>query len=68
MADNWGSDVPISMPVALGNEQIAYVDMGALCFTLQGVAHNLRETDLEAYTTPMFAPSAFGVTGGDVGE
>jgi hypothetical protein len=59
----WGSDVPISMPAPLRTGQVAYVAMGGFCFTAQGIAHNLRETDLEVYTTPMFAPTHQGQAG-----
>lgn len=66
MSQMWGSDVPISMPEPLDSSRDVYVDMGALCFTLSGVAHNFREADLEAYTYPMYTPTTFGLTGGEV--
>lgn len=59
----WGADTEISMPVALRPEQIAYVDMGGFTFTEDGIAHNVREADLETYQTPPFAPSDHGLAG-----
>lgn len=66
MADVWATDVPISMPEPLDSSVEARVDMGTFCFTDLGIAHNFRLADLEVYTTPVFAPTTFGVAGGDV--
>lgn len=60
---SWGSDVPVSMPAPLRDNQTAFVDMDGFTFTAQGIAHNITEMDIEAYTTPTFAPAHFGLAG-----
>lgn len=52
---SWGSDVPVSMPVPLHPDRPALVDMGGFGFTIFGIGHNLKSTDLEEYL-PVFAP------------
>lgn len=52
---SWGADVPVSMPEPLHPDRPALVDMNGFGFTIFGIAHNLKGTDLEEYL-PVFAP------------
>jgi hypothetical protein len=52
----WGTDVPISMPEPMNQDQPIYVDMGGFGMTTGGIAHNFTTADLEVYTTPTFLP------------
>jgi len=52
---NWGSDVPISMPVPSQDQVL--IDMGAFGFSVNGLVNNLNKSDLEEYQTPTFSPN-----------
>lgn len=51
----WGADVAISLPEPLSRADAVQIDMGGFGFTTNGIAHQFRESDLEAYL-PTFAP------------
>jgi hypothetical protein len=50
----WGTDVPISMPEPTTDDVI--IDMGAHGFSINGLVHNLSQSDLEDYMMPTFTP------------
>lgn len=52
---SWGTDVPVSMPQPLGDNQ-GVIDMDGFCFTDGGIAHNLSRADWEQLVVPTFAP------------
>ncbi len=45
--DQWGSDVPVSMPVPIDADPGAKVDLGGLAFITTGLVHDLTEVDRE---------------------
>lgn len=53
----WGADTPVSLPVPMHADDVAYVDFGGFAMTEFGISHNFRETDLEEYL-PSFAPQS----------
>jgi hypothetical protein len=54
MTDQWGSDVPVSMPMPLEGEPL--VQMFGFVFTEFGLFHDLSAADHETISTPTFAP------------
>lgn len=52
---SWGSDVPVSMPEPLGDQE-GLVPMFGFNFTINGLFHDLTDADHEALSTPTFAP------------
>lgn len=62
--NNWATDVPTSMPVPV--EQwpgMPKVDLGGFMFTINGIAHDVTESELEDIYTPRFAPPPVGSDG-----
>lgn len=59
MADpiHWGSDVPISLPAPLDEDNPGVVPMGGFCFTANGLFHDLSAADHVRLATPSYAPS-----------
>ena len=51
----WSSDTTPSMPVAPKVARL--VPMGGFCFTENGMAHDVSDVDVEALSTPTYAPA-----------
>lgn len=56
MANQWGADVPISMPQPLRADQEAIVPMGGFVMTPDGLFPDLSAADHERLGTPVYAP------------
>jgi hypothetical protein len=56
MANQWGADVPISMPQPLRADQEAIVPMGGFVMTLDGLYPDMSAADHERLATPAYAP------------
>lgn len=54
MADTWGSDVRISLPVP-PKEDIE-IPMGGFGFTINGLRPNISDSDIEEMMTPTYSP------------
>lgn len=59
-AQEWGSDVPVSMPEPL--TEPGMVPMFGFVFTRNGLFHDLSEAEHEQLSLPTFAPIDFGST------
>lgn len=53
----WGADTPVSLPVPMHQDDVAYVDFGGFAMTEFGISHNFRLVDMEEYL-PNFAPQS----------
>lgn len=51
----WGSDVRVSMPLPTVNDGPS-VPMFGFIFTVNGLSHDLSESDYERLATPTYAP------------
>jgi hypothetical protein len=56
MADQWGSDVPVSMPQPLPPGVVGIVPMGGFVMTRDGLFPDLSAADHERLSTPSYAP------------
>jgi hypothetical protein len=56
MANQWGSDVPVSMPQPLPGDLEGIVNMGGFTMTLDGLFPDLSAADHERLATPTYAP------------
>ncbi|WP_428957953.1 hypothetical protein [Streptomyces sp. cg35] len=56
MADQWGSDVPVSMPQPLPSGVEGIVPMGGFVMTKHGLFPDLSAADHERLSRPSFAP------------
>lgn len=56
MADQWGSDVPVSMPQPLPKDVIGIVPMGGFVMTESGLFPDLSAADHENLSHPTYAP------------
>lgn len=56
MANQWGADVPVSMPQPLRADQAALVPMGGFVMTLDGLFPDMSAADHERLATPAYAP------------
>jgi hypothetical protein len=56
MADQWGSDVPVSMPQPLPKDVVGVVHMGGFVMTESGLFPDLSAADHEWLSRPTFAP------------
>ncbi len=56
MANQWGADVPISMPQPLRPDQESLVPMGGFTMTLDGLFPDLSTADHERLATPSYRP------------
>lgn len=56
-SNSWGADTPVSLPVPMRQEDVAYVDFGGFTMTEFGISHRFRATELEDYL-PNFAPQS----------
>jgi len=57
VANQWGADVPISMPQPLRSDQEALVPMGGgFVMTLDGLFPDMSAADHERLATPTYAP------------
>ncbi|MGA5598419.1 hypothetical protein ACPCSE_29715 [Streptomyces cellulosae] len=56
MANQWGADVPISMPQPLRRDQVSLVPMGGFTMTVDGLFPDLSSADAERLSTPAYAP------------
>ncbi|THA72584.1 hypothetical protein E6R60_27020 [Streptomyces sp. A0642] len=56
MADQWGSDVPVSMPQPLPPGVVGVVPMGGFTMTEQGLFPDLSSADHERLSRPTYAP------------
>lgn len=54
--NQWGADVPVSMPQALPSGLPGLVDMGGFTMTEFGLFPNLSTADLERMSRPTYAP------------
>lgn len=52
---DWGCDVPVSMPEPLGG-QVRAVPMFGFVFTINGLFHDLTDVEHERLSVPTFAP------------
>lgn len=53
--NTWSADVKVSMPKPI-QQGDALVDMGGFAFTVNGLAHNITQSDLEEISSPTFSP------------
>lgn len=56
MANQWGADVPVSMPQPLRADQVALVPMNGFVMTLDGLWPDMSAADHERLATPAYAP------------
>lgn len=56
MANQWGADVPVSMPQPLRADQEALVPMGGFAMTIDGLFPDLSAADHERLAIPVYAP------------
>ncbi|MFI0967064.1 hypothetical protein ACH4S8_37620 [Streptomyces sp. NPDC021080] len=56
MADQWGADVPVSMPQPLPAKLGNTVPMGGFVMTENGLFHDLSAADHARLSRPSFAP------------
>jgi hypothetical protein len=56
MANQWGADVPVSMPQPLRADQEAIVPMGGFVMTLDGLFPDMSAADHERLATPSYMP------------
>lgn len=56
MANQWGADVPVSMPQPLRADQEAVVSMGGFVMTIDGLFPDMSAADHERLATPSYAP------------
>jgi hypothetical protein len=56
MANQWGADVPVSMPQPLRADQEAIVPMNGFAMTLDGLYPDMSAADHERLATPVYAP------------
>jgi hypothetical protein len=56
VANQWGADVPVSMPQPLRADQEAIVAMGGFVMTLDGLFPDMSAADHERLSTPVYAP------------
>ncbi|MFE6000306.1 hypothetical protein ACFQ6C_26155 [Streptomyces sp. NPDC056454] len=56
MADQWGSDVPVSMPQPLPPGVVGIVPMGGFTMTESGLFPDLSAADHEYLSRPSYAP------------
>lgn len=56
MANQWGADVPVSMPQPLRADQEAIVPMNGFAMTLDGLYPDMSAADHERLSTPSYAP------------
>lgn len=61
--EHWGTDTPVSMPVPPERELLVDIG-GGFVFTAGGLAHRITEADIEALTSPTFAPPDPGTNDG----
>lgn len=55
--DDWGSDAPISRPVAIRDQsQVEHVDVGGMIFGPLGLMLPATEAVIEARYTPIWRP------------
>lgn len=54
--NQWGSDVPVSMPQALPDGLESMVPMGGFTMTVNGLYHDLNQAEQEALARPTYAP------------
>jgi hypothetical protein len=56
MADQWGSDVPVSMPQPLPPGVVGIVPMGGFTMTENGLFPDLSAADHEMLSRPSYTP------------
>ncbi|MFD7835592.1 hypothetical protein [Streptomyces sp. NPDC059761] len=56
MANQWGSDVPVSMPQPLPPGVVGIIPMGGFVMTLDGLFPDLSAGDHERLSRPTYAP------------
>jgi hypothetical protein len=57
MSDHhWGSDVPISRPVAPAASDPSVVNLGGIGFNENGITFHTTEEDIEASLVPFYMP------------
>lgn len=53
---HWGSDVPVSLPQPLSEDNPGLVAMDGFCFTVNGLFFDLSQSDHDRISVPTFAP------------
>lgn len=53
---HWGSDVPVSLPQPLDDDNTGIVPMDGFCFTSSGLFFDLSQADFQRISMPTFAP------------
>lgn len=56
MANQWGADVPVSMPQPLRADQVPLVPMNGFVMTIDGLFPDMSAADHERLATPVYAP------------
>lgn len=56
MSDQWGADVPVSLPQPLPQDSPGLVPMGGFTMTRYGLFPDLSEADHERLSHPFYAP------------
>jgi len=56
VANQWGADVPISMPQPLRADQEGIVAMGGFVMTVDGLFPDMSTADHERLSRPSYAP------------
>lgn len=54
MSDNWGADVPVSMPEPPATPAI--VPMEGMAFGVDGICHPITEDEVAEIATPTYGP------------
>lgn len=57
--EHWASDTPVSTPHPPPTDVPVQVDFGGFGFSMNGMVHNLTESDLEEMITPFYAPEGY---------
>lgn len=58
MSNNWGADVPISMPEPPATMPL--VPMEGMAFTIDGICHPVTEEQVIEMATPTYGPEGSG--------
>lgn len=55
----WATDTLVSRPEPSSKETPVLVDFEGFGFTMNGMVHNITESEIEAMVTPTFAPEGY---------
>lgn len=56
MSDQWGADVPVSMPQPLPAGLVSMIPMGGFTMTVNGLFADMNDAEHERASRPTFAP------------